>query len=65
MVAVPGVRAASDSVPDPRLALWLAALSLGCRCLASLAGVVEVELVLLHCFLSEVWVDVDFVVAEI
>lgn len=65
VVAVLGVRAASDSVPDPSVALWLAVLSLGCRCLASLAGVVEVELVLLPRFLLEVWVDVGFDVVAI
>ena len=65
MVAVLGVRAAPYSVPDPRAALWLAALALGCRCLASLAGVVEVELVLLPRFLSDVWVYVVFDVVAI
>ena len=65
VVAVLGVRAASYSVPDPSVALWLAALALGCRCLASLAGVVEVELVLLPRFFSEVWFYVVFDVVAI
>lgn len=58
VVAVLGVRAASDSVPAPSLVL--------CWCLwQSLAvGLVKVELVLLSFFLQQVWVD-DFLYLDL
>lgn len=51
VVAVLGVRAASDSVPTPSLALgWCLWQSLA-------VGLVKVELVLLSFFLQQVWLD--------